>query len=294
MDRPVGVAHFSGPLQPHGGGAFTVAVGGIAVRFEGLSGALKAAAIDRYRPFLSENPPIHTVTVFEGPMDYLDMAEDKFLRLEEREFPEGRILVSHAFAAYRPKDPLHQGILRLCSTTPEHPALGAMENYLRWVIADLALAGEGFVLHAAGLVRNGIGYVFFGPSGAGKSTLAGMSAAMGQGFGILSDDLVLIRRKKNVFEVSSTPFAGTLPQSNKRPGAYPMIGLYRLKQALHHSLCPVQPLALATASVLTCCPFVTDASARRDRLLPLVESCCKAVPVQELSFLKDPGFWEIL
>jgi hypothetical protein len=294
MDRPVDVSHFSGPLQPHGDGAFTVAVGGIAVRFEGLSEQIKTAALERYGPFLSEEPPIHTAAVFEGPPDYLDMAEDKFLRLEEREFAEGRLLVSHVFAACRPESTHLKGLLRLCPATPKDSALGALENYLRWVIADLALARGGFVLHAAGLVRNGSGYVFFGPSGAGKSTLARMSAGMEAGCGILSDDLVLIRRKEDIFEVSSTPFAGTLPQSDKRPGAYPLIGLYRLRQALHHALCPVEPLAQAFASVLTCCPFVTDASARRDRLMPLVESCCKAVPVRELSFLKNPGFWDIL
>ena len=172
--------------------------------------------------------------------------------------------------------------------------MGALENCLRWVIADLALARGGFVLHAAGLVRNGSGYVFFGPSGAGKSTLAGMSAGMEAGCGILSDDLVLIRRKEDIFEVSSTPFAGTLPQSDKRPGVYPLIGLYRLKQAPHHALRPIEPPAVAVATVLACCPFVADPSARRNRLLPLVESCCKAVPVRELSFLKDHGFWDIL
>ena len=94
--------------------ALTVAVGGIAVRFEGLSEQLKTAALERYGPFLSEEAPIHTATVFEGPTDYLDMAEDKFLRLEEREFPEGRIRLPHfrRLAAARRREGLAKGILR--------------------------------------------------------------------------------------------------------------------------------------------------------------------------------------
>lgn len=290
MDRQVGPEHFEGPLVPHGTSAFTVAVGGIAVRFEGLSEKLIDAALARYDLFLSDVTPLHTVCLRQGEATYLDMAEDKFLRLEEHQFPEGRTLVSHAFAGYRPNDTPGNGILKLCPMSPEDPALGALENYLRWVVADLALQSQGFILHAAGLVRDGLGLVFFGPSGAGKSTLAGMSGA----YGLLSDDLVLVQRREGVFRVSSTPFAGTLPQSDKHPGIFPLRGLYRLRQARHHSLRPIRPLSVAVATVLSSCPFVADPAARRDRLMPLVEACCSTVPVAELSFLKDPGFWDIL
>jgi hypothetical protein len=286
---------FEGPLTALGSGSFCVEVGGISVRFEGLPGGLLTAALERYGPFLCQTDhPLHTVHLACGRKSYLDMAEDRFLRLEEERSPEGRALTSHSFAAFRPARDLDRGILLLHPGTAEDPALGSLENYLRWVVADLALERGSFVLHAAGLVRDGRGYVFFGPSGAGKSTLAGMSVEMDDACGILSDDLVLIGRREGSFEVSSTPFAGTLPQSDKKPGAHPLVGLYRLKQAAHHALRPVEPLALAAATVLTCCPFVADASARRDRLMPLVESCCAAVPVQELSFLKNPGFWDIL
>ena len=265
------------------------------MRFEGLPDGLLAAALERYGPFLCQGlQPLHRVRLAGGRESYLDMAEDRFLRLEEERFPEGRTLASHAFAAFRPAGNLGRGVLLLHPEIPENPALASLENYLRWAVADLALERGGFVLHAAGLVRGGRGYVFFGPSGAGKSTLAGMSAEMDEACGILSDDLVLISRGEGTFEVSSTPFAGTLPQTNKKPGAYPLVGLYRLRQAPHNALRPIEPLAVAAAYVLTCCPFVADASARRDRLMPLVEACCTAVPVQELSFLKDPGFWDIL
>jgi len=290
MDRQVDPGHFEGPLIPHGKGAFTVAVGGIAVRFEGLSEQLEAAALERYGPFLSDAPPAHKVHLCEGHQTYLDMAADQFLRLEEQRLSEGRTLVSHVFAAYRPDRTPREGLLRLSPATPEDMALGALENYLRWIVADLALTSRGFVLHAAGLVRGGLGFVFFGPSGAGKSTLAGMSGA----YGLLSDDLVLIQERDGAFCASSTPFAGTLPQSHKRAGVFPLSGLYRLRQAPLHAVHSIRPLSLAVASVLACCPFVADPAARRDRLMPLVESCCAAVPVAELSFLKDPGFWDIL
>ena len=292
MDRPVGVAHFSGPLQPHGDGAFTVAVGGIAVRFEGLSEDLKAAALDRYRPFLSEDPPIHTVTVYEGPMEYLDMAEDRFLRLEEREFPEGRLLVSHVFAALRP--PAHgKGFLRVSSEQTLHNAIGALENYLRWVVADLALDRGGFVLHAAGLAKDGKAYLFFGHSGAGKSTATEISLRETAGVLPLSDDLVLVLRQGERFVAATTPFWGSLPQQVKERGSYPLAGAYRLRQSPSVQVREI-PLALAAGMILSCCPFVADPARRADTLAPLVEAFCRRVPVKELFLRKDPSFWEVI
>lgn len=292
MDRPVGVAHFSGPLQPHGDGAFTVAVGGIAVRFEGLSEQLKAAALERYGPFLSEEPPVHTVGLFEGPSDYLDMAEDKFLRLEEREFDEGRILVSHVFAALRP--PANgKGLLRVSSEQSLRNVIGAIENYLRWVVADLALDRGGFVLHAAGLAKDGKAYLLFGHSGAGKSTATEISLRETAGVLPLSDDLVLILKHGEGFVAATTPFWGSLPQNVKERGLYPLAGVYRLRQSPSVQIREL-PLALAAGMLLSCCPFVADPARRAGILVPLVEEFCRSVPVKELFFRKDPSFWEVI
>src|SRR5512143_1275878 len=140
MDVRVGPGQFEEPLAPLGGGSFCVAVGDISVRFEGLPDGLLAAALERYGPFLvNGSAPLHTVRLFRGRESYLDMAEDKFLRLEEDRFPEGRTLASHVFAALRPAGRANQGILLLDPATPEDPSLGALENYLRWVVADMAL-----------------------------------------------------------------------------------------------------------------------------------------------------------
>jgi hypothetical protein len=292
MDRPVDVSHFSGPLHPHGDGAFTVAVGGIAVRFEGLSEQIKTAALERYGPFLSEGPPIHTVAVFEGPPDYLDMAEDKFLRLEEREFPEGRILVSHVFAALRPPAD-GKGFLRVSSEQTLQNAIGAVENYLRWVVADLALDRGGFVLHAAGLAKDGKAYLLFGHSGAGKSTATEISLREMAGVLPLSDDLVLILKQGERFVAATTPFWGSLPQQVKERGLYPLAGAYRLRQSPSVQVREI-PLALAAGMILSCCPFVADPARRADTLAPLVEAFCRRVPVKELLFRKDPSFWEAI
>src|SRR5207249_2549192 len=67
-----------------------------------------------------------------------------------------------------------EGALALASGDLD-PAPRALENFLRSSIAWLAIDNGGFLLHGAGIVRSGRGYLFYGPSGAGKSTLAALS-----------------------------------------------------------------------------------------------------------------------
>jgi hypothetical protein len=282
---------FEGPLTPLGSGSFCVAVGGISVRFEGLPDGLLAAALERYGPFLSDDPPAHTVRLFEGDEHYLDMAEDKFLRLEETEVREGRILVSHVFTALRPPANA-SGAIRFSSMQSLQDSLGVLENYLRWVIADLALERDGFVIHSAGLVRDGRAHLFFGHSGAGKSTATALSVDS-VGAVALSDDLVLLLKRLDGYVAVATPFWGSLPQQVKERGTYPLAGLYSLRQAPRVAMNPIAP-GLATGMILSCCPFVSDAARRMERLLPLVEHLCRKVPVYELFFKKDASFWEVV
>jgi hypothetical protein len=291
MDYQVDLSHFSEAAEPHGEGFFTVAVGGIAVRFEGLSDRLKAAALLRYAPFLSDADPLHVVRLVGGRMHYLDIAEDLFLRLEEKDFPGGRVLVSHVFAALWPSDG-RPGMIRLSVDQDLQFSVGAIENYLRWCVADLALTRGGFVVHSAGLVRGGKAYLFFGHSGAGKSTATAISVEA-LGAQALSDDLVLVLKDGAGFVAATTPFWGTMSQEVKEKGLYPLVGLYHLNQASAVDLRPV-PTALATGMILSCCPFVADPTRRAGRLMPLVEDLCRAVPAHELFFRKDPSFWDVV
>ena len=291
MDVRVDPDHFEGTLEPFGSGALTVAVGGITVRFEGLSDVLLAASLDRYEPFLSEEPPLHTVRVFTGLPRYLDPAGDSFMRLEESEHPQGRVFVSYEFAAFRPNGD-GPGLLRVSLGLPVSYSIVALENYLRWTVADFALDRDGFVLHSAGLVLNGKAYLFFGHSGAGKSTVTAISVE-GLDALALSDDLVLLTRDGVQFVASTTPFQGTMPQKVKERGVYPLAAIFHLKQASEVSVTSLSP-ALAVGMVLSCCPFVANAARRTTRLIPLVEDLCRRVPVKELLFRKDPSFWDVI
>jgi hypothetical protein len=266
----------------------TVALGELSVRFVGLTPDIERAAREKYALFLSEADPLHDVLVCQGERGYLAEAADGFLRLEETASEEGRILESHDFAALRPAGG-GRGVLRVSDPGRLAGAIGCLENYMRWTMADMAIQREAFVLHSCGVVRDGRASVFFGHSGAGKSTVAGLSG----GSQILSDDLVLLSREGGRWQASTTPFWGTFPQEAKARGSFPVGGIYRLVQA---EVAEVHPLstALAVGMMVTCCPFVSNPALRRDKLIPLVEDCCRKVRPAILKFRKDPSFWEAI
>jgi hypothetical protein len=68
---------------------------------------------------------------------------------------------------------------------------------------------RGYVtLHAAGVVRDGVGIVLLGPAGAGKSTLA--MACARRGFGVLAEDAVFVREAQAGVELWGLPWVQRL------------------------------------------------------------------------------------
>lgn len=66
---------------------------------------------------------------------------------------------------------------------------------------------KGAIVHAAGAVFNNRGYIFPGKSGAGKSTLTRQLACI-DGFFLLSDDRMVVRKTKSTFKAFGTPWPG--------------------------------------------------------------------------------------
>lgn len=295
------VAHLNDPGKDIGDQRFRLNVGTLCFEFLGLPRSVAEEALRRYVPFLSTAAPDHTVRVALGAKEYLPLLADRFVRFEQTSTPDGDVLVSGDFAAFRPADGA-QGLLRVSDPANINAVLGAMENYLRWTIANLALPLDGFVLHSSGLVKSGKAFVFFGHSGAGKSTVTALSTdAL-----VLSDDLVLIQRlrpgrpprglggrgRASTWMAATTPFAGEFDQAKKTAGFYPVAGLYHLRKSQDVRIDSISP-ALAIGRVLSCCPFVSE-RLRKSHLLPLVEDFVTNVACGELHFRKDSTFWDAI
>lgn len=103
-----------------------------------------------------------------------------------------------------------------------------LDAFLRSLISFLLIRDGGFMLHSAGLVKNGRAYLFLGKSGAGKSTLSKLAAAAGAE--VISDEINLLRPEKGKFRVYGSPFWGEM-RADGRPGSWPLGGICLLKKA---------------------------------------------------------------
>ena len=168
---------------------------------------------------------------------------------------------------------------------PEWLAL-SLKIFLRYVFAFLHfLSGDGLILHALGVLKEGEVYVFFGPSGSGKTTAATLS----EGYTILSDDVVFLRPEAGSFWAHPTPPWGDIQRGERENRPYPLKAVFKLKKAEEIGITQCNRVQ-AISDVINFPPMYT-VIIRADKLLPRFLQLVKGVPFYELRFVRDRSFW---
>lgn len=165
-----------------------------------------------------------------------------------------------------------------------------IENYLRVIYAWLCMNNDSLLMHASGVIHNNEGYVFFGPSGAGKTTMSRLSANQAT---ILSDDLVIIRKLEDCYYLFGVPFKGELSDAPRANQNAPLKGIFRLRQDVRHYIEPLSRV-IAVAEMAGSAPFINNVPTLNGKLLTMCNRVAKAVPVQQLHFRRDDGFWKVI
>jgi hypothetical protein len=165
-----------------------------------------------------------------------------------------------------------------------------IENFLRAVIAWLCVKNDAVLLHAAGVIRHGLGYVFFGPSGAGKTTTSRIAAKSSD---VVSDDLVVIRVVNGSGILYGVPFRGELSDAPRANQEAPLKGIFRIRQDTDHYVKPISRVT-AIADLVASSPFVVRELSLTDRLLDVCDMIVRSVPVMALHFKRDDGFWKVI
>lgn len=188
----------------------------------------------------------------------------------------------------------HRDFVGVLSTAGNHMVVVhprhklAIENALRVLYSLLLMRHDGLLLHAAGVVRDPGATVAFGSSGSGKTTVARMA----RGRALLGDDLVALRRTRDGWCASATPFGGELAKGRRNRTAR-LHELFRLRQGAAFG---VRPMAGARGvsellqSVVLPAALDDDRRAAFARCAQLQEE----VGVQELTFPLDNGLWRWL
>ena len=166
---------------------------------------------------------------------------------------------------------------------------GDLENFLRVLYAWHCLEEGSLLVHAAGVIRKGRGYVFFGPSGNGKTTISRLSLDNT----VLSDDLVIITRQGETCRVLGVPFRGDFVEGPRTNAAADLRGIFALAKDSAHYVTELSK-AEAIARLSACVPFVMGQPANAARVTQACVDLAARVPIRTLHFRRDGGFWEVI
>ncbi len=170
------------------------------------------------------------------------------------------------------------------------PAERAVENYLRAATAWMAAGMGGALVHSAGAVLDGRGYLFFGPSGAGKSTLSECNTRAD----IISDDLTLVLPDtEGRPELVGSPFRGTYEGGEPMTGRYPLVAGFRIVQDTVASVREVHRVKVF-GELVGNFPFVAEAYRDRPDLFESMENAFRNTPLFHLHFRKDDSYWDAI
>jgi hypothetical protein len=169
-----------------------------------------------------------------------------------------------------------------CSLNP-----AGLNSFLRFIFSVILLKEQGFLVHASGLIKNGVGYIFPGKSGAGKTTITQLS----QDATLLSDDLPIVKLGDNPV-IFGTPFWGGLAVAGEKTSA-PLAGIYfpiKDKENYVERLTPKKTFEKLLPNAV----FFFKNEEFSKQLFKLCFDFSTKVAGYELHFLLDPSFWECI
>jgi len=163
-----------------------------------------------------------------------------------------------------------------------------IEYYLRAVYSLLAFQMGGLLLHSAGIIHNGMSFLFFGHSGSGKTTVATLS----RDDVVINDDLVLLKPLGVKWIAHATPFWNPGWDEVVNASA-PIIALFRLVKDQQVKLEEMEK-SVAMAELVANVPVIPADYLHANELLYRCSLILDRVDVYWLHFRKDRSFWDIL
>jgi hypothetical protein len=264
-------------------GAFTLDIAGVRIKVS-LPAAWLPGLTKRYGEFLSAQPAPWHLAVLHDPAVDSNMPGEV-----DHDGPQTRFHV----ATYR-------GTINLATqdahvtTASEANAASAVERAASYILMQvLPREHSSLWLHAAGIIRNGYGYVFFGKSGAGKTTIASLAP---QDADILCDENIVVSLTPGGAALHSTPFWGhsTPPHLiHRHKVSAPLAGLFALEHGSVFRLDPLSP-AEAVAALLDTEKVATERVDSALAWLAIAANLVACPGVRRLTFRPETTLWEFL
>lgn len=121
------------------------------------------------------------------------------------------------------------------------PEWQTFDAVIRVIISILLVTYDGLLLHASSVSRGGNAFVFPARSEGGKSTVARLL----QDDEVIGDELVALRRIRNIVTVYGTPFWNAGPAGSLPPAQAPVKAICLLTKADRTSATKLEPVEMA-------------------------------------------------
>jgi hypothetical protein len=177
----------------------------------------------------------------------------------------------------------HAGIFYISvppeSPTPQPFPVGYPVEQLLFV--GLLAQAAGAVMHAAGMVRDGCGWVFAGPSGAGKSTLSALLQRRRE-ITLLNDDRVILRACDGQWQLFGTPWSGTIRQASA--ASAPLAGICLIRHGTSTGAQRLTPSQACSRLLARCIHPYWDRQGL-EALLATISRLAQEVPCYDFPFV---------
>ena len=162
--------------------------------------------------------------------------------------------------------------------------------YYTLVMRDRRRSSRPFIVHCAGVARDGRGYIFFGPPGSGKSTAAGLSRR----YRIMHDDMNIVTLYGDRVQVQGAPFNPKLIERTNVGVPLSMIcSLHQSDAVRLERGTPDEFLEKVVPENFLPLPlFTNDRKSAFQYLLACLRELSRQVPYYRLYFKKDESFWD--
>lgn len=237
----------------------------------------------------SRFPAQHTTVLRADPSSFRSFdIEGWVYTFDIESTPESFRLAGLDFFALVPWD--QSSVAGLWTSVEDQMFQGVIENYLRVLVAHRLLRENGLLLHSAGVVIDGLAYLFVGASNAGKSTLAAKAAAAGSP--VLSDDLNAVLDADDQPSVMHLPFTGEIGAPSIVQGFVRLGGIFLLEKGDCVGFSPLSR-GEAVAAILSTAPFVNRGEATSDALFETAVHLAEHVPTARMTSAVGSSFDEI-
>jgi hypothetical protein len=259
----------------------------------GLDARLAEVLEERWGDFVGRavsGSPAVRLRVLKGDAG-LSLGRDwpgEIYRLEAEREAECLLVRSHHVAVCaEPDDPMSWRA-GLAIAEAEPPAR-IVENVVRYLVARLCVAGGGFALHGAGVLRAGRAHLFAGPSRSGKTTAVGLSPGTS-----LGDDFSVVVDTPEGWRTTAVPFDNLeRPPESPPTGWLPVAAIWRLERSNRTDV-RIPAAVQAAAALMASATFPWAMPDLTDAMLEHVRRFASTSVFGILSFTKESDFWPLI